>query len=152
MKNYLSILLVLISFNLAAQQKPAIDKSEIRAAKLAFMEKEMNLTPTESEVFWPVYQEFEKQRMQIKREMMKLGIAHREEQSANLSAEELDKMMEKFFDLRQKELDLEKLYHQKFRAILSAEKTAAAYKAERKFQMEVLRTLKQSRPEGAPRR
>lgn len=152
MKKYLSILLIFFSFNLVAQQKPSIDKSEIRAAKLAFMEKEMNLTAAESAAFWPVYQEFEKQRMEIKREMGKLGIAHRGEQAANLSADDLDKMMEKFFELRQKELDLEKLYHQKFRAILSAEKTAAAYKAERKFQMEVLRTLKQSRPEGAPRR
>ncbi len=65
-KLYIILSFVLTSSFAMAQEQPAPEISEkkqqdIRALKVAFISKELDLTPEEAEKFWPVYHQYDKE-------------------------------------------------------------------------------------------
>lgn len=65
-KFYLIVSFVCLAAIASAQDAPAPDMSEkkqqdIEALKVAFISKELDLTPDEAQKFWPVYNQYEKE-------------------------------------------------------------------------------------------
>ena len=65
-KFYLIVSFVCLAAIANAQDAPAPDMSEkkqqdIEALKVAFISKELDLTPDEAQKFWPVYNQYEKE-------------------------------------------------------------------------------------------
>lgn len=132
-----------------AQHKQHGDQREkMEAQRVAFITQSLNLTPDEAKVFWPVYNEFDTKRHELKKSFRESG---------DLSKADIDKLTEKeasqILDNQivesQKFLDLRKEYHAKFKSVLPAVKVLKLYDAEREFQkmlMEKMRQHKQSPP------
>ena len=59
-----------------------------------------------------------------------------------LSDKEVEKLVDEEISERQKELDLQKEYHAKFKAVLPIKKVAKLYRAEDKFKRVLLNKLK----------
>lgn len=119
-------------------------REEIESFRIAFFTRQLNLTSEEAKKFWPVYNEMqaEMQKLQKERKMR-----HRDarDNMDNLSDAELEKVINDEMASRQKELDIEKKYHDRFKAILSMKKLAQYYRAQEGFKRELIRKLQDQR-------
>ncbi|MBL4625634.1 MAG: hypothetical protein JKY42_10920, partial [Flavobacteriales bacterium] len=88
--------------------KEAYEK--MRAHKIAYITEKLNLTPDEAQVFWPVYNELETKLHDLRG----ANRPDRKKDPESMTDTEVEKMINKRFEFRQKELDLEKQYHEKF--------------------------------------
>ena len=87
------------------------DKEQVEAMKIAFITKKLNLSPEEAQQFWPVYNEYTAKRDALRKEVRKSKKT--KDGQTEPSDAEVAKMIEQHFTLRQQELDLDKVYHNK---------------------------------------
>jgi len=104
--------------------------------KRTFLTEHLALTEKDSIKFWPIYDEFEKERLEIRKELMSLtkGMAAK-------SDDQLEKDITKSFSLKEDEMSLEKKYHQKFQKVLTIRQIAALYQAEHKMKRKLIEKI-----------
>lgn len=144
-----SIFILLLSYMLLspaiAQDKPVLTKEakareKIIAARIAYITEKLNLTPAEAEKFWPIYNEFDQKRKDIRSEAKEL----RKSPDLTLSKEDADKnAIARQHQVRQKELDLERDYSKRLLEVVSAQKVRALPKTEKDFRDLLLRQIQQ---------
>jgi len=100
----------------------------------------LELTPEEAQQFWPIYNEFDDKQDVIRKEMRELFRGQDEE--AELNETEAAQVLDKGLQLRQREIDLERGYLEKFKKAIGARKTMLLRKAEHDFNREVLRKFR----------
>lgn len=159
MKNYMRpqralavLLLMFTSFTALAQPDKDKEKEndkddKIEAMKIGFLTKKLDLTPQEAQVFWPVYNEYNAKLEELRKKRRKEMQAAREG-SDNLTDKELETLVDGEMTFRQKELDLQKEYHSKFKSVLPVRKVAKLYIAEEQFKRELLRMWKDNHGPG----
>lgn len=119
-------------------------REEIESFRIAFFTRQLNLTPDEAKKFWPVYNEMQAELQKIQRER-KMRHRDNRDNMDNLSDAEIEKMINDEMASRQKELDIEKKYHDRFKAVLPMKKIAIYYRAQEGFKRELLRKLQDQR-------
>ena len=138
MKYLLIILMSLGALNLSAQHRkhdrPSGEKLE--AQKVAFFTQKLDLSPEEAQVFWPVYNEYSKQKKEF-----------REKRMPRIDPEEIDdtqatEMLSQHFKNKELSLALDKEYAEKFSKVLAPKKVLMLFVLERRFKEEVLKDLK----------
>lgn len=125
---------------------------EIKAQKTAYLTTKMELTPEESQKFWPVYNQYDKELETARKERRDAHKALRG--SSELTDAEAAAAIEKDLASQQKELDLRKRYSGEFSKVVGAKKTLMLARAERDFNRELLKRLRDRREErrdGEPR-
>lgn len=114
----------------------------LQTAKVAFINTKLNLTTTQAQQFWPLFNEFEAAKKKIRKQLRQL-------KADNLLAEGTDEALKgdikKMFSLRQEELDLEKGYSEKFLKVISAKQLVDFYRSEKEFTRLILRKLRERR-------
>ena len=143
-KLYLILFIIGASTSLFAQGPRARlqeKRDNIEAQKVAFITKKLNLTPEEAQQFWPVYNQFQEK---IKENRKKRRVEHRDakENFDAMSDKEVEQIVDNEMNFRQKELDIQREYHAKFKAILPIKKVAKLYEAEEQFKLYLLGELK----------
>ncbi|MEI8046616.1 MAG: hypothetical protein WCI92_04495 [Bacteroidota bacterium] len=119
------------------------DKREkMEAQRIAFITQELNLTPDEAKVFWPVYNEYDAKRHELKKSFKESSDLHKED-IAKLTEKEASAILDNQIIEAQKFLDLRKEYHAKFKSVLPAVKVLELYDAEREFQKMLIDKLRQ---------
>ena len=116
-------------------------REKIESQKIAFITNQLDLTSEEAQVFWPVYNEFSKEIKSLHNEKKENSKEIRKN-IENMSDSEIAKVLEKIFVIEQKELDVKKKYNLKFQKILSTQKVAKLYRAEREFKKELLNRIR----------
>lgn len=144
MKKHILILFMTIGMGAFAQQAPPPvppappappeppRKEKVESMRIAFLTQKLDLTPEEAQKFWPVYNEFQKKRDELhakKRAERKAA----KENLDSLTDKQIEALVDAEMVFRQKNLDLEKEYHGKFKSILPIKKVAKLYKAEEQF-------------------
>lgn len=127
----------------------AARQEQVKAAKIGFITRELDLTEEEAQKFWPVYNKFDNEREVHRRKMMALRLEANPGNEA-LTEKEAEAAVEQYLQLRQEEVDLEKKFYQSVKKVLPAEKVARLFQAEKRFQRELLRNLQQRRDEKPP--
>lgn len=136
----LPILLLFISFSFYAQgEKMKEKKEQIKALKVAFLTTELELTSSESEKFWPVYNAFDDKQFELKHLKMRAFMGRMDDNA-------MDKMSEKEANsfLNQMESNEDELYmlRKKFittlKGILPATKIIKLRKSEEDFNRKLL--------------
>jgi len=142
MKRYtlIPLLILLSTAGSFAQSKEAMKK--IQSARIALITERLELTPTEAEKFWPVYREFNQERMALRKQ---LRDTRKNVDMSNLSDEESKRLMTKSLDIKQKELNLEKEYTKRFQKVISTQQILQLRNAEKDFQQMLLRRLQRER-------
>lgn len=125
---------------------PAARQEQMKAAKIGFITRELNLSEEEAQKFWPVYNKFDNEREVHRRKMLALRL-EANEAGGQLTAKEAEAAVEQYLQLRQEEVDMEKKFYQSVKKVLPAEKVALLFQAEKRFQRELLRNLQQRRDE-----
>jgi len=140
----ISILSVFTFTVLIAQDKGGLTPEmfeKIKAEKISFFTEKLSLTPSEAQAFWPVYNEFEKKRFDIQRQIHEFERMP-DEKFANLSDAEVDKMMSNYIGSFEKESLLLKDYNKQFLKVLPKKKVLMMYRTENQFRGHLIREYK----------
>ena len=86
-----------------AQNKEAMKK--IESARIALITDRLGLSPGQAEKFWPLYNEFSRQKREIRGEV---STARKNIDPQKITDQQSKRLMELQFDAKQKELNLEK--------------------------------------------
>ena len=138
MQRILTIILFLLTITssglIAQTQKNNVKRAkQIEAIKIGFITKRLELSPEESQKFWPVYNQFQMEQSQIVQQKRKARI-----QNVNNP----DQMIDDDFYYDTKILELKKRYRKEFNRVISPEKIKNLYTAERDFREELIKQLK----------
>lgn len=121
-------------------------RERIDAARAAFLTERLDLSADQAQRFWPVYNEFNKKRQELRKTFMEA----RRSQSTQATPEEQRKLLELGMNLRQQELDLEKSYADRFLQVITADQMLRLHSGERDFQQMVIKHLLDRRGEKGP--
>ncbi|TKB96473.1 hypothetical protein [Pedobacter cryotolerans] len=139
MKNLILALFILFPAMVFAQgSRPGDDK--IEAAKIAFFTQKLDLTTNEAKIFWPIYNDYQKELWALRRDRHKSMISFRKvTEIDDLSDSQVQNLIAGDFDFRQKDLNIEKKYYAKFKASgLSIKQIGKFYRAQEAFKKELL--------------
>jgi Spy/CpxP family protein refolding chaperone len=162
MKNKVLYLIIwsslLLSISSMAQRGPGgpppseEKKERIEAMKIGFLTEQLNLTPDEAKVFWPVYDQYQGELEKLRKERRK-NMMNAHERLEEMSDAEIEKAVDGEIVFRQAELDIIKKYHPQFKKVLPIRKVGRLYRAEEEFKRELLNKLqdgKGGRRQGPP--
>ncbi len=130
--------------------QPGERREKMEAQKIAFITKQLELTPDEAKVFWPVYNEYDAKRLEL-RKSFKNKEDFDKDDIEKLSEKDAALMLDNQIIEAQKLLDLRKEYHAKFKAVLPAVKVLKLYNSEREFQKMLIEKIRQHKPDGQGR-
>jgi hypothetical protein len=142
MKKILICLTIFICTQVVAQETSKNEK--IEAMKVGFITNKLELSAKEAQLFWPLYNEYN-QKMEKLRKSKKSDFDELKNKGENLSDKEISTFMDEVFATRQKELDLQKEYFDKYAKVLPLKKVALLYQAENQFKRELLRKIKEKK-------
>ena len=134
-------ILLFMAFNTFAQRNDHFDFEKFNAKKIAFITNAINLTTTEAEKFWPLYNEFEKKKFSIMKEHQDLENSLKDK-TEDLSDEKYIEISKKMASFSIDEGDLFIEYNEKFLKILPPKKVVQLYVAEMEFKSSLLREYK----------
>ena len=151
-KTILTLLLALIAtIGAYAQQGPQHggerkypNPDEIIGQKIAFFTQELNLTPEEAQVFWPVYnagwKKAEAARREIRRTLKEINAALKQEPAATDA--QINALMEKYFKALQTEAQINAETYAEVSKVIPLAKAAKACTLEEKFRIMMIRQLR----------
>lgn len=116
-------------------------REKIKAQKIAFITNSLDLTPDEAQLFWPVYNEYNKKLDDISSEKMKI-MREVKTKKIELTEKEAETLADKIVELQSGEANLLKEYHVKFKKTLSKNKILKLYQTELKFKKQLIRDMK----------
>ncbi len=120
---------------------------EVKAQRSAYLTQKMGLTPEEAQRFWPVYNQYDMEKEALRTE--RRDAMHSMRADKDLTDAEAAGHIERALASQQRELDLRKRYSAEFIKVIGARKTLELNRAERDFNRELLRRMR-DRPDGAP--
>jgi hypothetical protein len=123
-----------------------LPQERVKAAKVAYLTRELGLSPQEAEKFWPVYNEFENRREDLRHRMRDL--MDEKEAGGYSSDERANAALDEWLSLREQELQLEKNFRKSMAGILPSKRLVVLHQAEREFQRELLKRLQEKRENG----
>jgi len=141
LKSMLTLVAVIaLSTQLAQAQVGPEEKGErIKQFRVAIFTEVLNLTVEEAQGFWPVYNAFLDKREALL-EQQKPG-----RQLDGMNDAEVEEYIKKHFELKQRELELEKDLVQQLRKVLPPRKIAKLPIAEREFRESLLKKIQELR-------
>jgi len=123
------------------------DFERFKAMKVSFMTEKLELTPTEAQKFWPIYNEFEKKRFEFHEKQRDLEKEVRDHYDT-YSEDEFKKLSYELVDQEMKEAGLQKEYNDKFLQVLPARKVVMISQLENEFRFRMIREFRQKEREG----
>lgn len=148
MKKIIFILFTLLAAGVSAQEG-SNRYEKIRALKTAYITEQLELTSSEAERFWPVYNRFEEQFHKVWRQKRTEVYQKLKSGSKNLSDSEANTLLDRNLALEREELELLKQRTAALREIISPQKVIGLKKAEDDFKRQLLdRYRKQQRNRG----
>ena len=110
MKNIYLIVSFLVAFSFSSF---AQDGGKLQAYKIAYLTNKLSLTPQEAQRFWPVYNQYENELREVRKESRQGG------------KDELER--------EEKVLNIRKKYNSEFAKIISPEKVNTLFRSEKEF-------------------
>jgi hypothetical protein len=141
MKKLIVFLFVIISLpctNLSAQNN---NLEKLNDYKIGFFTRKLNLTSQEAEKFWPIYNDYQKQRNVIQIEKLKINRNFNQNEST-LSDKQLEDMGDKYIGCLVQESDLAVAFHKKLKEVLPPVKVILYYQAENQYKIQLLNELR----------
>lgn len=141
---------LLIAGNINAQTHEKFDenwKERIMSEKIAFLTMELDITPEEAQVFWPVYNKIQKELDQARGEIMKSFKELKEATEAGKSEKEIAQLLDRHIQAKIRMDELDNSTPESFKKVLPMEKVAKLYVAEEKFRRNNISKLHR-RPEN----
>lgn len=128
----------------APQDRKYPTQDEIRSQKIAFFTQELELTPEEAQVFWPVYNAGWKKGEQARREVHKtlkeLNAALKDE--AGSDDAKIQGLMDKYFKAIKAEADINAQTYAELAKVVPVSKAAKTFTLEERFRIMLIKQLR----------
>ena len=148
MKNLtIAVIMTLLPLAVIEGQNP--NREKLDAYRIGFFTKKMNLTTEEAEKFWPVYNEFQKQRNELQKDRIS-NIRDFNQNENTLSDKELTEIGDNLINTLSAESELAQSFHKKLKEILPPAKVIRYYQAENQWKAQLLNQLQENRPAQRP--
>ncbi len=148
MKKLLSIALSFYPLtNALIAQPPPQDEpgnEKIEALKIGYITKRLDLTAAESQKFWPVYNQYEAEKKEIRKST--IGTIKELKEDGDFTNAEAEAAIAKHLEFKSRDLELTKKYVAEFRKILPATKVAKLVTAEEHFKKMLMKQAQQGGP------
>lgn len=140
-KNILPLLMLLISFSFYAQNGKTDEKREkIKAYKVSFLTTELELTSTEAEKFWPIYNAYDDKQFELRHSKMRTFMRKLDNDNINSMSEKEATTLLSQMESTDKELFLlREKYMSNLKKVLSAKKILKLKKSEDDFNRKLLK-------------
>ncbi len=139
MKNLFIALLFIVLPGLVFAQGPRMDEEKWEAKKVAWLTTKLDLTPNDAKIFWPIYNDYNKEQSTLRKERFQKMISFRKiKEIDDLSDTEIQTLITNDFDFKQRDLNIEKKYYNKFKSSLSIKIVGKFYRAQEAFKKEIL--------------
>jgi hypothetical protein len=137
MKKLAIILLLLCSTSplLAQRTERQFDREKLEAARVAFITNRINLTASQAEKFWPLFNEHMEERGELMREMSEIN----RKASDQISDRQATELMEKRFQLQEKMLEREKTFMRSITDVISPAQALQLSNVHRDFTRQLYR-------------
>jgi Spy/CpxP family protein refolding chaperone len=116
-------------------------KQKMMNEKIAFLTTELNITPEEGQVFWPVYNKVNQEKDAAMRNVFKAYRNLAKATEEGVKGKELEKLLKEYLNAQQAQREVEEESAEKFMKVLSTEKTAKLYLAEERFRRRQIHKL-----------
>jgi len=146
MKKIILLFILFTSFsNLQAQDREE-NRERIKAMKVAYITQEMNMTPELAQKFWPIYNNYECKKMDLRRR------EHDEiDNIETLTENEAEKLIKEYQDIENEEYQIKKLLFSDLKKIISAKEIIKLQKLESDFNKKLWKEYR-DRKEGERKR
>lgn len=134
MKRVLIYLIILVSSVTVLVAQP--DKSKIKEIKVAYFTERLKLTKSESEKFWKIYDQYDSERYELRKAAKK---PEDKRKFSEMSDKEISEFIDYTFDIKEKELALQRKYFAEFKKILPAQKVVRLIHIEEQFRQYLFR-------------
>ncbi|MFC2118192.1 hypothetical protein ACFLTI_07890 [Bacteroidota bacterium] len=145
-KNILVLVGTLMIFSIVSGQNRGSNRKDfhekMKENKIKFFTERLGFTVEESKAFWPLFDEYEKKKNEI-RKLNDMRSLYRRRDS--ISNEELERVSDKYVLSKVKEADLLKKYHEKFKEILPVRKVIKLYHVEDQYKSYLLEQIRGQR-------
>lgn len=128
----------LMNSSFAQPQDKKEHREKIREWRTAYITDKLDLTEEESIRFWPIYNDREK----AIRELSKEKRAMRLNKIDEMTDAEAEAAIDKYFEMRQRELDINKDTFLKLKKVIPAKKLARLPRVEREFKKVILQKMR----------
>lgn len=141
MKNtIITILFLALTLNSFSQPRERGERGErIKALKIAFITERLNLTAEEAQIFWPVYNAFEADKENLRKEAQKY---RKNLDVESLSDEEAKALIDKMLDMEEKRHELHSKQISEYLKVLPAKKVILLKASEDAFNRRMLDEMK----------
>ena len=130
---------VVFAQNDKPEGKKRFDIENFKAQKMAYLIREVGITPEESAELFPLYNEMTVKRFKLKMEAKRT--AKSVFQNASASDADCLKAIDEVLNSEVEIANLEKTYYQKFKKILSPQKLLKLKRADMQFAQEVIKKI-----------
>ncbi|CAM3437657.1 sensor of ECF-type sigma factor [Flavobacterium chungbukense] len=139
-KNILTLLLFLTSISFFAQNGKIDEKREkIKAFKVSFLTTELELTSTEAEKFWPIYNAYDDKQFELRHLKMKTYLKKlNDDNFKNLSEKEAVTLLSQIESTDKELYQLREKFMSNIKKVLSAKKILLLKKSEDDFSRKLL--------------
>ena len=111
--------------------------------KIAFLTTELDITPEEAQVFWPVYNQLSQSRKESQKATMAAYKALTTALADSTATDQqIDKLLDEYLSAKQAQKEADKDDVKKFRKVLPSKKVAKLFVAEEKFRRQHIRSMK----------
>lgn len=108
----------------------------------SYFNEKLELTASEKQAFWPVYEDFTHRKMKVLEEERNT-FKYSNENADNLSDEEINEILDRILDYKRQVFKLEQEYYKdKFPKVLPPEKVLKLYRVEWDFRRHLVRKLR----------
>ena len=144
-KNILALLLFLVTFSFYAQSDKIDEKREkIKAFKVSFLTTELELTPTEAEKFWPIYNAYDDKQFELRHDKMKTYLKKLDDDNLNSISEKEAVVLLSQIETTDKELYLlREKFMTNIKKVLPAKKILKLKKSEDDFNRKLLKQYRE---------
>jgi hypothetical protein len=130
----------ILAFSVLQLSAQTTNLERLNSYKIGFFTKKLNLTASEAEKFWPVYNEYQKQKNLIQQE--KISLIRNFNQNGNtLSDSQMTEIGDKLVSSIVQESTLAVSFHKKLKEVLPPEKVIRFYQAENQYKVQLLNEL-----------
>lgn len=148
MKNIYTLLIAVLLSAISTAQSSGTMRADIEKDKKAFITTELELTESESEAFWTIYESYEKESKFLRSKQRKIKKALKN--SEVLSADEQYNLTEQYLTIEKQKTEVKLKYLKLFSSKFGKKKAAAVFKAEEDFKRSLFKKIKRLPPPPEP--
>lgn len=111
----------------------------VESARVAFISQKINITPVQAEKFWPLYNELNDKKTEIRKSVREQY--HQLAQASEQTTEKIKQHVQQIAALKHEDINLEKDYYVKYLFVITPKQLADLMAAEKEFQKILLKKV-----------